>query len=64
MMDYAKKTGGLGPSFMPTGDYQADMQKISSFYHSVTPKYPNKAMEDIVATISAADTLKNEENSP
>lgn len=63
MMDYAKKTGGLGPSFMPTGDYQADMQRFSSFYHSVTPKYPSKAMEDIVATNSAADTLKNEDNS-
>ncbi|MEO9600274.1 lysophospholipid acyltransferase family protein [Parasphingorhabdus sp.] len=50
MMDYAKKTGGLGPSFMPSGDYEADMEKLSSFYHSVTPKFPGKAMRDIVST--------------
>ncbi|WP_417819084.1 lysophospholipid acyltransferase family protein [Tritonibacter scottomollicae] len=50
LMDYRRKTGGLGPSFMPSGDYRADMQKLSDFYHSVTPKYPEKAMRDIVAT--------------
>ncbi len=49
LMDYAKKTGGLGPSFMPSGDYKADMEKLSEFYHSVTPKYPEKAMQDILA---------------
>ncbi|MEP2103403.1 MAG: lysophospholipid acyltransferase family protein [Parasphingorhabdus sp.] len=50
MMDYAKKTGGLGPEIQLTGDYEADMAKVSGFYHSVTPKYPNKAMDDIVHT--------------
>ena len=50
LMDYRKKSGGLGPSFMPSGDYRADMQILSDFYHSVTPKYPEKAMRDIVAT--------------
>ncbi|ATW02321.1 hypothetical protein CHN51_01300 [Sphingorhabdus sp. YGSMI21] len=50
LMDYSKRTGGLGPSFMPSGDYKADMQKLSDFYHSVTPKYPDKAMRDIVST--------------
>ncbi|MGB5482866.1 lysophospholipid acyltransferase family protein [Parasphingorhabdus sp.] len=50
MMDYSKRTGGLGPSFMPSGDYKADMQKLSDFYHSVTPKVPEKAMRDIVST--------------
>ncbi len=49
LMDYAKKTGGLGPSFMPSGDYKADMEKLSEFYHSVTPKYPEKATLDILA---------------
>lgn len=50
MMDYAKKTGGLGPQIEVTGDYEADMAKVSSFYHSVTPKFPEKAMDDIVHT--------------
>ena len=50
LMDYSKKSGGLGPSFMPSGNYKADMLKLSDFYHSVTPKYPEKAMRDIVST--------------
>ncbi len=50
MMDYAKKTGGLGPSVKLTGDYKADMARISEFYHSVVPKYPDKAMGDLAAT--------------
>lgn len=59
MMDYAKKSGGLGPSFMPTGDYKADMKILSNFYHSVTPKYPEKAMKNIVDTeASAPDQAK------
>jgi 1-acyl-sn-glycerol-3-phosphate acyltransferase len=50
LMDYSKRTGGLGSSFMPSGNYKADMQKLSDFYHSVTPKHPEKAMRDIVST--------------
>lgn len=56
MMDYAKKSGGLGPSFMPTGDYKADMKRLSEFYHSVTPKFPSKKMQDIVDTESNDQT--------
>ena len=49
MMDYAKKTGGLGPEIALTGDYDADMAKVSEYYHQVTPRYPDKAMKDIVS---------------
>ncbi|WP_164118213.1 lysophospholipid acyltransferase family protein [Sphingorhabdus sp. Alg239-R122] len=49
MMDYGKKTGGLGAVVMPTGDYEADMKKIGAFYNSVTPRHPDKTMDDIVA---------------
>lgn len=49
MMDYAKKTGGLGVAFMPTGDYAADMARVEEFYRSTTPKHPDKAMKSIVA---------------
>jgi 1-acyl-sn-glycerol-3-phosphate acyltransferase len=31
MMDYGKKTGGLGPLIWPTGDYEADMAKVAKF---------------------------------
>ena len=45
MMDYAKKTGGLGPAIWPTGDYQADMAKLAKIYATVTPKHPTKGMQ-------------------
>ena len=31
-LDYDKKIGGLGPVFQPTGDIDADMAAIKSFY--------------------------------
>lgn len=49
LMDYARKVGGLGPAMMPTGDYAADMARVESYYRSVTPRYPKRAMQNIVA---------------
>ncbi|HVR89901.1 MAG TPA: lysophospholipid acyltransferase family protein [Novosphingobium sp.] len=46
MMDYAKKTGGLGPAIMPSGDYKADMAKIIAFYRQTTPRNPARAITD------------------
>jgi 1-acyl-sn-glycerol-3-phosphate acyltransferase len=43
LMDYAKKHGGLGPAFYPTGDYEADMAKIAKVYAGCTPKYPDRS---------------------
>jgi 1-acyl-sn-glycerol-3-phosphate acyltransferase len=53
MMDYAKKTGGLGPAIWPTGDFKADMAKIAEHYAMVTPKHPGKKM----ASIAGEDEL-------
>ena len=53
MMDYAKKTGGLGPAIWPTGDYKADMAKVAELYAKVTPRHPGKKM----ASISGDDEL-------
>jgi 1-acyl-sn-glycerol-3-phosphate acyltransferase len=47
MMDYGRKTGGLGPAIWPTGDYEADMAKVAEIYASVTPKHPEKRMASI-----------------
>lgn len=58
LMDYRRKVGGLGPALMPTGDYAADMKKIESFYHSVTPRHPGKAMTSIVAASDNAAASK------
>ena len=49
MMDYATKTGRLGPAIWPTGDYAADMKKVAEVYASVTPKYPAKGMTGVIA---------------
>ncbi len=42
MMDYARKTVGLGPAIWPTGDYEADMVEVSRYYSSCTPKHPER----------------------
>ncbi len=46
MMDYARRTGGLGPAIMPTGDYKADMAQIVEAYRDVSPKHPERATRD------------------
>ena len=49
MMDYGTKTGGLGPAIWPTGDYNADMAKLSEIYAHVTPRHPAKRASQITA---------------
>ena len=39
-LDYARKCGGFGLTFSPTGDIAADMDKIRSFYSEIQGKYP------------------------
>ena len=41
-MDYAKRTSGLGPVVVPTGDYEADMAPAFEFYRGVTGKHPDR----------------------
>ena len=41
-LDYARKEGGLGPILHPTGDFEADMAEILSFYATITGKHPEK----------------------
>jgi hypothetical protein len=46
-MDYAKKTGGLGPAIWPTGDFRADMERVLAVYRDCTPKYPDRAVRSL-----------------
>jgi len=39
-LDYAKKTGGFGPAFYPSGDVRKDMDTIRAFYAGRQGKYP------------------------
>jgi 1-acyl-sn-glycerol-3-phosphate acyltransferase len=41
-LDYARKEGGLGPVFHPTGDFEADMAEILCFYGAVIGRHPEK----------------------
>ena len=49
LMDYAKKRGGLGPAIWPTGEYDKDMEKVSAYYRSCTPKYPEMGNAGLIA---------------
>ena len=41
-IDYATKTGGIGPLFYPTGNYDEDMKEIIEFYKDKTGLHPEK----------------------
>ena len=41
-VDYANRVGGLGDSFIPSGDIEADMERIRSFYADKTGRHPEK----------------------
>ncbi len=41
-MDYPTRTSGLGPTIIPTGDYEADMAPAFEFYRKITGKHPER----------------------
>ena len=48
-VDYCRKAGGIGPAVFPTGDIDADMEEIRSFYAGISGKYPEKSSLAAVA---------------
>ena len=48
-LDYTKKTGGIGPTVMPTGNLDDDMAIIRQFYSEIEGKYPEKAIQPATA---------------
>ncbi|NYF31020.1 1-acyl-sn-glycerol-3-phosphate acyltransferase [Sphingopyxis sp. JAI108] len=59
VMDYGKKSGGLGPLIWPTGDFRADMLKVLETYKNCIPKFPERAVrsiDDIVGADEEPDT--------
>lgn len=44
-IDSGRKTIGIGPSFMPTGDIQADFHLIKEFYSGIQGRRPEKQGE-------------------
>ena len=41
-LDFKRKTGGIGPVVLLTGDMEQDMMVISSFYADIEGKHPQK----------------------
>ena len=41
-IDYRTKRMGVGPSYVPTGDYQQDMFRYMAFYQDKTGRHPEK----------------------
>lgn len=41
-VDYGAKTVGIGPSFLPSGNIEEDMEKIALFYEGRKGKFPEK----------------------
>lgn len=39
-LDFKRRVGGVGPIVRPSDDLEADIEKIRSFYATVTAKYP------------------------
>ena len=48
-IDYARKVGGIGPTLIPMGDIEFDMQKIRCFYDEITGKIPDKSTPAMIA---------------
>lgn len=42
-IDYRRKVAGIGPVITPTGNIEADIEIIKSFYANVSEKFPEKA---------------------
>lgn len=43
-LDYEKKHAGIGPIVHPSGNYEEDLEKLQSFFRTITPKYPEKGV--------------------
>ena len=39
-MDFKRKHTGYGPTIQPTGDYDADVEKMIEFFNQFPPKHP------------------------
>lgn len=41
-IDYKTKHMGVGPTFIPTGDYNSDIRQIMAFYQDKNAKFPER----------------------
>ncbi|WP_187260848.1 1-acyl-sn-glycerol-3-phosphate acyltransferase [Pontibacter beigongshangensis] len=43
-LDYSRKEAGVGPAIYPSGDIEADMEKIMAFYRTKKGKFPEQGV--------------------
>jgi 1-acyl-sn-glycerol-3-phosphate acyltransferase len=43
-VDYLKKEAGIGPAIYPSGDIEADLEKIMAFYRTKQGKFPEQGV--------------------
>ncbi|MFT2007625.1 1-acyl-sn-glycerol-3-phosphate acyltransferase [Pontibacter sp. 13R65] len=43
-LDYSRKEAGVGPAIYPSGDIEADMEKILAFYRTKKGKFPEQGV--------------------
>ncbi len=42
-VDYKRQIAGIGKTFWPSGNYDADLAIIQDYYRTITPKFPKKS---------------------
>lgn len=52
-IDYRRKAMGISETFYPSGDIDADMQRIREFYADKTGRYPEKTSEVVLLPSSS-----------
>lgn len=48
--DFSRKTAGIGPMFIPTGNLESDMQEIQAFYSNFAGKYREQTSAAVIAS--------------
>jgi 1-acyl-sn-glycerol-3-phosphate acyltransferase len=54
-LDYPNKRGGLGPTIQPSGDLEADLDRMKEFYADKTGRHPGKMGEIAIASSQKND---------
>jgi len=62
ILDYGRKITGVGPLLNPSGDLEADLETIRSFYADIAGKYKDQSALTQVGEINGADNLSSLKN--
>ena len=63
-LDYARKIGGFGPAFHPSGDLREDMDAIRAFYDGKMGKFPALSGQVRLREEDAGNLLEADPPSP